>query len=100
MRLYLPLFQGETMPSPATETQKTLVPTPNGGPQGFGDGARFGYQKTFSGNGWSAYSEANDEVPQNEKVPHIVIPQPANDETSLDSYDKLAFATEVSIRYH
>ncbi len=84
------------MPSPANDIRQPLVPSP----QGFGDGARFGYHQAFGGTSWSAHSQPNDEIPQNEHAPHVVIPQPANDESSLDSYDKLAFATEVSVRYH
>ena len=86
-------------------SQKQLVPSPK---NGFGKGYGFQYEKTI-GNSWSQNNDKqkyqhfrpeSDEIPSDESAPRLVIPRPANDERDLSAYDRLAFATEVSIRYH
>jgi hypothetical protein len=85
--------------APATpEPSKALVPQEDPHIAGFGDGYRFQYSKTHNSGFWSAGPAPEGDVDRT--VPHIVVPKAANDEESLDSYDRLAFAAEVSVRYH
>lgn len=90
-------------------SQKQIVPVSE---KGFGSGYNFQYEKTI-GNSWSPGSHKNgyhhfkpesDEFPYDkvgdDPSPRLIIPAPANDERDLSGYDRLAFATEVSIRYH
>lgn len=71
-------------------------------PSGFGNGFRFHYDPHNTQQ--SAWSRARyhyqhpDDVQR--ALPHYTMPQAANDETSLSPYERLAFATELSILYH
>lgn len=89
------------MSSTSNASQKQIVPSSD---TGFGSGYNFQYEKTI-GNSWSKqgyhhFKPESDEFPSGDPSPRLIIPAPANDERDLSGYDRLAFATEVSIRYH
>lgn len=92
-------------PTTTNASQKQIVPTQK---TGFGSGYNFQYERTI-GNNWSEnkekykfhqFKEESDDFPSDDPSPRLIIPKPANDERDLSAYDRLAFASEVSIRYH
>ena len=86
------------------------LPVPLQNQSGFGDGFRFHYEQKTGQSEWARqkYTEFHDSKTEGqdidednpEKLPHIVRPHLQKDETGLDPCERLAFATEVSIRYH
>lgn len=74
---------------------------------GFGSGFHFNYDPQNTQQ--SAWSRARYQyhgnpnmyhVPPLHALPNYAVPQAANDETSLSPYERLAFATELSMLYH
>jgi len=88
------------------QQEPSHLPVPLNDQNGFGHGFRFHYDQHTDQSEWSRrnYNGFHDSKTEgqdvNEKLPHFVLPEHANDETSLTPCDRLAFATEVSIRYH
>lgn len=83
------------------------------GQYGFGEGFRFHYDPHTQQSEWSkkryqnyhsnTYNadNGNDNNPfTDQPQPYSPIPVPVSDETTLSPFDRLAFATEISIRYH
>lgn len=69
---------------------------------GFGEGFHFHYDpQNTQQSAWSrARYHYNDTHSMHHALPNYTVPQAANDETSLSPYERLAFATELSILYH
>lgn len=88
--------------NPISSQAHNALPVISHSQDGFGDGFRFQYDHHHTQQ--SAWSRARYKYQNNgsmhHALPHYNVPQPANDETSLTPYDRLAFATELSIRYH
>lgn len=69
---------------------------------GFGSGFSFNYDPhNTQQSAWSRPRyQYRDNAQIHHALPHFTVPQAANDETSLSPYERLAFATELSILYH